>query len=69
MKRLIQVPPGRRNLLPLPLLVAGVGTDDVHDPLAPHYLAVLADLLHAGADFHGTALTVVSVRFKESDSV
>jgi hypothetical protein len=46
--------PANRTLA-LPLLVAGIGAHYVHPTLAPDHLAVLANLLHAGADFHDTA--------------
>jgi hypothetical protein len=38
--------------LPLPLLVALVGADDIDDAPAAHDLAVLADLLDRRTNFH-----------------
>jgi len=40
-----------RNLA-LPLLVAGVGANDIDPPLAAHDFAVFANLPHAGTHFH-----------------
>jgi hypothetical protein len=39
--------------LALALFVPGVRADDVHFSLAAHDLTVLANLLHAGTNFHG----------------
>ena len=39
--------------LPLPLLMAGVGADDVNATLAPHDLTVLANPLDACPNLHG----------------
>lgn len=39
--------------LPLPLLMAGVGADDVNTTLAPHNLTVLANPLDACPNLHG----------------
>ena len=39
--------------LTLPLLMAGIGANDVNPPLAAHNLAVLANLLDARSNFHG----------------
>src|SRR5690349_17857708 len=45
----------KRGPLSLALLVTGVGrADDPHDALAPHHLALVADLLHRRADLHET---------------
>jgi hypothetical protein len=38
--------------LALPLLVPRVAADDVHAPLAPHDLAILANPLDARSNFH-----------------
>jgi hypothetical protein len=40
------------NKSPLALLVTGVRANDVHHAPAAHDLAVLADLLDRGTDFH-----------------
>jgi hypothetical protein len=47
--------PGEFNDFPLslPLLVPGVGANDVHPALAAHDLAILANPFDAGSDFHG----------------
>src|SRR5450755_828730 len=37
---------------PLPLFVAGIRTNDVHNAAAPHDFAVLADLLYRRTNFH-----------------
>jgi hypothetical protein len=44
--------PEMDNKSPLTLLVAGVRANDVHHAPAAHDLAVLADLLDRGTDFH-----------------
>jgi hypothetical protein len=49
----------RPNAMPqltLALLVARIGADDVNHAAAADYLAMLADSLHAGSDFHGWLL-------------
>ncbi len=40
-------------LLALPLLVAGIRTNDANDTAAAYHLAVLADATDAGSDLHG----------------
>jgi hypothetical protein len=42
--------------LSLFLFVPGIGADDPHHALAPDDLAVPADLLHGGFDFHRPVL-------------
>jgi hypothetical protein len=39
----------------LPLLMAGIRADDVDNATTANHLAVLADPLHAGLDFHDDA--------------
>src|SRR5689334_8229001 len=50
----------------LPLLVARLGTDDVHDALAAHDLAVLADLLYRRTYLHFGFLTYQRERLSPS---
>jgi hypothetical protein len=38
--------------LSLPLLVTGIAADDEHDAATAHNLALVADSLDAGFDFH-----------------
>jgi hypothetical protein len=40
---------------PLPLLVAGIATDDVNDAAAADDLALIANSLDACLDFHGAS--------------
>jgi hypothetical protein len=46
--------PAIRAILALPLLVLGIASaDDARDTLPLDHLAMLADWLHAAANFHG----------------
>jgi hypothetical protein len=42
----------RGGNLALPLLVAGIGANDVNPALAAHDFAIFANLPHAGTHFH-----------------
>ena len=48
--------------LSLFLFVPGVGADDPHHALAPDDLAIPADLLHGGFDFHRPILLLETIR-------
>src|SRR6185436_299728 len=47
-----EVDASQTSHLTLPLLVTRVRADDEHDALAPHHLALVANLLHRRADLH-----------------
>src|SRR5271165_5779171 len=55
-------------LLALPLFVAWVFTNDPHDALAADHLALVANLLDARSDFHGTPRKRVLLLVTVSDA-
>jgi hypothetical protein len=48
-------------VLTLALFVAWVAADDVHDPAAADDLALIANSLNAGFDFHGDTRQAVNI--------
>jgi hypothetical protein len=48
-------------LLTLALLVARVGADNVNHAAAADYLAMFANSLDAGSDFHGSTLDIIGL--------
>src|SRR5947209_6875829 len=61
---------GMRSPLALALLMAGIAANHVHLAMAPDDLAILANALHAGADFHlgplGAEILEITIVGKQS---